>query len=109
MTTDTISIDTVLNDFAMNRDYFESDTVFHNANLVKPILKAYDEACRLAARSAKRAIQGGELEQIREAQWREAVASTIESILTGLPHESGASPDYRVSAIELPSMPSFKL
>ena len=62
-----------------NRNFFEQDEDFPE-NL-KGILKAYDEAARWAALTAKYAARDGTLVSIRKAQWWETVTQTIEECL----------------------------
>lgn len=62
-----------------NRDFFEQDEEFPDA--LKRTLDGYNEASRMAAITAKHAARTGTLKSIREAQWWETVANTIEECL----------------------------
>ena len=64
---------------AQRRNFFEQDDEFPEA--LKRILDAYNEAARMAAHTAKRAASDGTLARIRESQWWETVAQTLERCL----------------------------
>lgn len=105
---DHISITEVLSEVTMRRNYFSDDAKFFNPDIAAPILRAYDEASKEAASSARHAIRYGTLESIRIAQWDEAVARTIEAVLCALPSKSDECPDVLTSPIDLPDRPAFK-
>lgn len=66
--------------FAQQRNYFDIDQEFPHS--MRPSLDGYNHASKMAATSARMAIQSGELEWLRRAQWWEAVTQTIESFLS---------------------------
>lgn len=64
---------------AQQRNFFEQDDEFPGA--LKRTLDAYNDAARMAACTAKRAASDGTLARIRESQWWETVAQTLERCL----------------------------
>lgn len=64
---------------AQRRNFFEKDDEFPEA--LKRTLDAYNEAARMAAHTARRAASDGTLARIRESQWWETVAQTLERCL----------------------------
>lgn len=64
---------------AQYRHFFDHNLEFPDE--LKLILDGYNEAALKAAKTAKLAISTGTLQHIREAQWWEAVAQTIEECL----------------------------
>ena len=65
--------------YAQQRNFFEQDDSFPPS--LKSTLDAYNEAARMAAHTDKSAASGGTLARIRESQWWETVAQTLERCL----------------------------
>ena len=65
--------------YSQNRNFFEEDEEF--PEILKQVIGGYNEAARMAAITARCAARTGTLKDIREAQWWETVAQTIEECL----------------------------
>ena len=97
---------TGMDESSKRRNFFEIDVVFES-ELVKPILAAYEEACKLAERDARRAIKSGRPSDLRTAQWSECIAQTIEEILCCIPHSDLGGKPIAESEFSRPSTPDF--
>ena len=62
-----------------DRTFFNEDEEFPDS--LKNLLDGYNEAARMSAITAKQAAKKGTLKAIRESQWWETVAQTIEECL----------------------------
>lgn len=71
-----------MSEHARNRNFFEADESFPDA--MSLILDGYDSASKIAASSARRAIQTGSDQHTKEAMWWEAVAQTMERCIVTL-------------------------
>lgn len=84
------------------RNFFEEDQEFPDQ--MKRILDGYNEAARMAAVTASHAVRFGTLEALREAQWWEAVAQTIEQCLSVVIDEEDEEVDF-----SMPTPPEFDI
>lgn len=93
---------------AQSRHYFEDDSQFHDrVDLIPMVISAYQKASGNAACTARQAVANGRDESWKKALWDEAVAQTLERVLSclGVGSETGnLQPDPEIS---LPSRPEF--
>lgn len=88
------------------RNHFEPNTVFDGA-VAEKILVAYECTSRRAAALARYAMRDGGLENIRRAQWEEAVALTLEATLRCFPRSADGDAQIGDEALQLADLPIF--
>lgn len=95
--------------YIKERNYFDENVRFEiNKNTVEKLLLAYEKAIKKSMCSARLAISSGELSEIRQAQWDEAVVNTIESVLSLIPHTSDTSELHSDEEFMFPDSPNFE-
>ena len=99
-----------LGEASKRRNYFEHDVIFVDYGLKSStVLAAYESACYMAEISARYAVSGGTLVDLRKAQWYEALTKAFECVLMSCQRLDGEgfSEEIEFDETDLPDPPSF--